>query len=206
MKNISADVSMNSQKLEEVTSFKHLGTTLCMDSTCSAEIHIRIAWVAAATARLNRIWWSNAISFANSLKLYRSLVTSILLYGAVKGGPCLLTLRWDAGFQDRALEETSAHLLRGAQDQWLDVEQDLLLVGPQEPSLATVKRWKHAFFGHVTCHYSLSKTVLHGILESWWGCGLQRKCWMDSIKEWTSLYSLSKTILRGILESCWGCD
>ena len=41
--NISADVSMNGQKLEEVTSFKYFGVTLCKDSTCSAEIRIRIA-------------------------------------------------------------------------------------------------------------------------------------------------------------------
>ena len=41
--NISADVSVNGQKLEEVTSFKYLGVTLCKDSTCSAEIRIRIA-------------------------------------------------------------------------------------------------------------------------------------------------------------------
>ena len=35
----------------------------------------------AAMARLNRIWWCNTISFTNKFKLYKSLVTSILLYG-----------------------------------------------------------------------------------------------------------------------------
>ena len=34
--NISADISMNDQKLEEVTSFKYLGATLCKDGTSSA--------------------------------------------------------------------------------------------------------------------------------------------------------------------------
>ena len=43
MNNISADISMCGQKLEEVTSFKYLGATLCKDSTCSAEVLIRIA-------------------------------------------------------------------------------------------------------------------------------------------------------------------
>ena len=41
--NISADVDINAQKLEEVTSFKYLGSTLCKDGTCSAEGCIRIA-------------------------------------------------------------------------------------------------------------------------------------------------------------------
>ena len=39
------------------------------------------------------------------------------------------------------------------------------LVGPQEPSLATVKRQKFAWFRQVTCHNSLSKTIHQGTLE-----------------------------------------
>ena len=56
MTNISADVSTNGQKLEEVTSFKYLGATLHEDGSWSAEIHIRIASAMAAVATLNRIW------------------------------------------------------------------------------------------------------------------------------------------------------
>ena len=32
--NMSGDISMNGQKLEEITSFKCLGATLCTDGTC----------------------------------------------------------------------------------------------------------------------------------------------------------------------------
>ena len=35
----------------------------------------------AAMVRLNTIWRCNTISFASEFKLYKSLVTSILLYG-----------------------------------------------------------------------------------------------------------------------------
>ena len=71
---------MNGQMLEEVTGLKYLGATLCKDGICSAEI-IRIASAMAAMARLNRIWRCNTISFASKFKLYKTLVTSILLYG-----------------------------------------------------------------------------------------------------------------------------
>ena len=67
---ISVDISMNGQKLEEVTSFKYLGASLYKDNTCSVDIHIRIASAMAAVARLNRIWHSNIISFASKLKFY----------------------------------------------------------------------------------------------------------------------------------------
>ena len=61
------------------------------------------------------------------------------------------------------------------------------LVDPQKPLLATVKRWKLAWFGHVTRHDNFSKTILQGTLEVGRRRGRQRKCWMDNIKEWTSL-------------------
>ena len=61
------------------------------------------------------------------------------------------------------------------------------LVGPEEPLLATVKRRKLAWFGHVTLYDSLSKTILQDTLEGGRCRCRQRKCWMDNIKEWTSL-------------------
>ena len=45
---------------------------------------MRIASAMAAMARLNRIWRCNTISFASKFKLYKSLVTSGLLYGCEK--------------------------------------------------------------------------------------------------------------------------
>ena len=53
--NISADIRMIGQNLEEVTSFKYLGETLCKDGTCTADVCVRIASAMAATARLSRI-------------------------------------------------------------------------------------------------------------------------------------------------------
>ena len=51
----SADVRTNSLKLEELTSFKYVGTTLCEDGTYSTELSIRIASKMTAMARLHRI-------------------------------------------------------------------------------------------------------------------------------------------------------
>ena len=65
--NIRADVSMNGQKLEEVTSYKYLGATLCTNCTCSAEIGIRVASEWQQWPDKNRIWRSNTISFASKL-------------------------------------------------------------------------------------------------------------------------------------------
>ena len=62
------------------------------------------------------------------------------------------------------------------------------LGGPQGPLLATVKRWKRAWFGHFTHHDNRSKTILQGTLEGGQCHGQQRKCWMDNIKEWKKIF------------------
>ena len=61
------------------------------------------------------------------------------------------------------------------------------LVGPQEPLLATAKRRKLPWHGHVTLHNSLSKTILQGTDEGGRRRGRQRKIWSDNSKEWTDI-------------------
>ena len=75
----AVDITMNGQKLEEVTSFKILERTLCKDGTYSAEVRIRIALAMTAMARLNRTWRYDTTSFAIKFKQYKSSVTSIPL-------------------------------------------------------------------------------------------------------------------------------
>ena len=51
-----------------------------------------------------------------------------------------------------------------------------------------VKRRELARIGHVTRHDNLSKIIiLQGTSEDGRHHGQPRKCWMDNIKEWTSL-------------------
>ena len=54
-KNIKADISMNGQTLDMVTSLKYLKASLCEGGTCSAEIRILIAPAMAAMVRLVRM-------------------------------------------------------------------------------------------------------------------------------------------------------
>ena len=92
------------------------------------------------------------------------------------------------------------------------------LVGPHKPLLATVKRRKLAWIGHVTSHNSLSKTILLGTLEvgsavvstgnAGWttlGCGQHRgqsrkRC--KDIIEWTSL-PIPELIRRASCRKDW---
>ena len=59
---------------------------------------------------------------------------------------------------------------------------------------------KIAWFGHVTRHDSLSKTILQDTLEGGRRRGRQRKCWMDNIKMWTSP-AHARTAHNGLLQN-----
>ena len=163
--NNSADISTNGQKLEEVTSFTYLGATVSEGGPCSAEVRVKIASATAAMARLNRIWRCNTISFASKFKLYKSLFTSILLCG-------FETWTLHADFEKRIHTFKTKCLrklfhisyLEHRTSDWVRSKINFL-VGPQEPLLTTVKRWKLAWFGHVTRHDSVSKIVLQSTLE-----------------------------------------
>ena len=74
------------QMLEDVTSFKYLGATLCKDGTCSAEVRIKIASAMAAMDRQNRIWRCKQVSGH--------------IHPPVKHGPCLLTLKKGSRFSN----------------------------------------------------------------------------------------------------------
>ena len=139
-------------------------------------------------ARLNRIWRCNTISSASKFKLYKSPATFILLYGCKTW-----TLLADSEKRIQAFEtKCRRRLLRISSlehktNDWVRSTTSFL-VGPQEPLLATVKRRKLAWFGH-TSHVTTAfpKNILQGTLEGGRRRGRQSKCWMDNIKEWTSL-------------------
>ena len=129
---------MNGQKLEEVTSFKYLGATLCKDGTCSAEVQIGIA---SAMARLmNRSWLVNTISFTCKLKLYKSLVTSILLCGCKTWTLLADSEKRIPAFETKSIRKLPCiNYLEHKTNDWVWSKINFL-VGPQEPPLWQLSR------------------------------------------------------------------
>ena len=73
------------------------------------------------------------------------------------------------------------------------------LVGPQERLLAMVKRRKLAWFGHVTRHDSLSKTILHGTFGGWatpWAAEEM----LDGQNQRLDIPALARTAHKGLLQ------
>ena len=163
--NTAVQISMNGQQLEEVLAFKYLGATHTKAGRSAAEIKIRLAIATASMAKLNKIWSSKDISFATKLKLYKTIVLSTLLYGCESW-----TLTADSTERIQAFENKCYRRMLGIS--WKDrktsefVQSDIKARGRrQENLLGIVKRRKLAWFGHISRHNSLAKTVLRGTLK-----------------------------------------
>ena len=74
----NAEIKVNGQKLQTVTSFKHLGS-VTTDEGSKLRILSRIAQTTAALKRLKPVWNDRTISLSK-IQLMHSLVTSIFLY------------------------------------------------------------------------------------------------------------------------------
>ena len=183
---IHANITMNGDLLEEVDRFKYLGATQSKDGSCTAEIRTRIAIATSAFARLSRIWKSD-IRFQTKYRLYKSLVLSTLLYGCEAWTLLAEAERRIQAFEMKCLRRLLHISYREHKTNEYVQDTVWALVGPQEPLLATVKRRKLGWYGHMTRHDSLCKTIMQGTIEGGRRRGRQRKAWMDNIKEWTGL-------------------
>ena len=193
--NTTVQITMNGQQLEEVVAFKYLGATLTKDGLSTAEIKIRLAIATASVVKLNKIWSSKDTSFATKIKLYKTLVLSTLLYGCESW-----TLTADSTKRIQAFENKCYRRMLGIS--WKDRKTNEFVqrgvkarAGQQENLSGIVKRRKFAWFGHISRHNSLAKTVLQGTLEGGRKRGRQVKCWVDNLKEWTRLDSPTLTRL-----------
>ncbi|KAK2184433.1 hypothetical protein NP493_266g02004 [Ridgeia piscesae] len=63
------------------------------------------------------------------------------------------------------------------------VRQLTIYAGRQEPFLATVKRWKQAWYGHISRQSSLAKIILQGTVDGKQCRGRPMKSWLDNFKD-----------------------
>ena len=58
-------------------------------------------------------------------------------------------------------------------------------LGVERELLSEIRTHKLSYFGHITRHDDLQKTVLTGKIDGKRGRGRPRRQWYDDMKEWT---------------------
>ena len=181
------DIKMSGSQLERVDRFKYLGAYLTRDGTSTNEIKVRTGTATSAMTRLTRMWKSDNINFRIKHRLYQSLVVSILLYGCEAWTLTAQLEKKISTFESKQHRKLLGISYRERKTNEYVREKIEDLVGKQEPLLATVKRRKLAFFGHMMRHDSLSKIIIQGTVEGQRKRGRPKKSWLTNIIEWTGM-------------------
>ena len=183
---LSSEILVNGNKLEEVKAFKYLGATISEEGS-KKEVVCRIAQAIAALTKLSTIWKDKNISLSTKIRLMRSLVTSIFLYACESW-----TLNKDIERRIQAFEMRCYRRILGIsyKDRITNEKVEEMVrraAGPFEKLLRTVRKRKLKWFGHVTRGSGLAKTILQGTVPGKRGQGRPRRQWGDNIREWTGL-------------------
>ncbi|KAL8590218.1 hypothetical protein ACOMHN_010413 [Nucella lapillus] len=146
------NIKMNGQKLEEVDSFRYLGSIITKDGSSTKEISRRLSLASSAMTKFDTIWKSNAISLPGKIRLYKSLVVSCESWTLIAETERRLQAFRHKYYRKLLRIHYSEHKTNEYVRQRIDT-----LAGKQEPLLSIVKSCKLTWFGHVNCHDSLAK-------------------------------------------------
>ena len=76
-----SDVVIEDERIREVEKFVYLGCEVRKDGDIRNEVGIRIGKAGAAFRNMERVWNENGMTLRTKLKLFNSIVLSVLLYG-----------------------------------------------------------------------------------------------------------------------------
>ena len=75
-------ITLNDRELEDVDEFTYLGSIVTTDGDCTREINMRISKAGQAFAMLKTVWRSQQLSTHTKIRIFKSNVLSVLLYGS----------------------------------------------------------------------------------------------------------------------------
>ena len=76
------NIIINGQDIEDVEEFVYLGAKVCKEGGGMKDLKNRLSKARGAFNKLKKIWISNNISRKTKLRLYKTLVVPVLLYGS----------------------------------------------------------------------------------------------------------------------------
>ena len=179
-RNVGAKVSIivNGKQIEQVESFKYLGSTMTEDGRCEKEVRIRIAMAKEAFNKRKELLTKN---FKKGIKkkLVKTLVWSTLLYGSETW-----TLRKE---EIRKLEAMEMWMWRRLEKiSWtekLTNEEVLKRVGEERQLVQLLRNRQKKWIGHVLRGDGLMKEVMEGRMEGKRGRGRPRAGMLDNLIE-----------------------
>jgi len=169
-------IMINGKEIEQVQSFKYLGSTMTEDGRCESEIKIRIAMAKEAFSKRRELLTRRFRKRVKN-KIVKTLVWSVLLYGCETW-----TLTKETA---RRLEAVEMWLWRRMEKisytDRITNEEVLKRVGEERQIMNLIRSRKRNWMGHILRGESLMKEVVEGRMEGKRTRGRPRKGMLDDL-------------------------
>ena len=181
-------ITINGIPVEEVKEFTYLGSTVTEDGDSSRDIDLRITKATQAFGALFKIWKSKKLSMKTKVRIFKSNVLSVLLYGSECWKMTNKTIQKLDSFQTKCLKKIKRVF-------WLNIiRNEDLLKETQMEMISTVieeRRWR--WIGHVMRmpHDSLPRIAAQWTPQGKRGRGRPIKTWRSTATKMLSTRGLT---------------
>ena len=136
-------IKLEGVALEEVESFTYLGSIVDKQGGTDADVKIRIGKARAAFLQLKNIWTSSELSANTKIRLFNTIVKSVLLYGAETWRTTVTTTKKIQTFINNCLRR----ILR---IRWPDTisNEELWQRTKQKPADVEIRKRRWRWIGH----------------------------------------------------------
>jgi len=177
----AVSINIGSTVLAQVDQFTYLGGVTSNDARCENDIKRRIGLATGASASLSTIWAAKEISKHTKIRVYQSLVLSILLYNSETWTLREVDKRRLLVFEMSVLRRILGITRR---DSWrnLAVRSQFELI---RDVVQEIQQRRLGYFGHV-CRmkgHRIPNIVLHGRIHGTRPVGRPRRRWFDGIRD-----------------------
>ena len=181
------EIKVRGKTLEQVESFKYLGTQITKDGRSDTEIKSRLAMATAALAKLQPLLNNKSITIRTKIRLLRAIVISTALYGCEAWTLSAEMERRIQAFEFRCLRRVLKVQYTEHRTNVSIREEITSIMGLHDPLLTIVKKRKMQFYGHTNRAGNLATTILQGSVDGKRGRGRPRTTWLKNIVDWTGL-------------------
>ena len=159
-----SEIKVNKISLENVSSFKYLGSTKKSDGTCKEDIATRIGMAKQKMIQLNNVWKDRSIPTELKVKILKCLVWPIMLYGC----ETWTTKKAEEKRIEAAEMWFYRRLLRVSWTEHRTNDNILQELGMQKCLLNVITKRKLNYLGHAIRNKNaeLMRTVLQGKIQS----------------------------------------
>ena len=157
------NIRVNNDPVEKVKQFKYLGSLKSTEGDCSKDVNARIAMAKKRMCELTTLWKDRSIPVALKMRLVKTLVWTVLSYGAEA---------WTLKVRDeRKITSMEMWLWRRMlRISWMEKRTDNSILQELEIKrelLGHVRKRKLTYYGHLCRDHGcqLTKTVVEGYVE-----------------------------------------